>query len=220
MMKIAPSLLSANFLELKNELDRISILPEINYIHYDVMDGNFVPNISFGFDILSQIKSHTADRFVLDVHLMINDPSRYFERFANAGADIITFHFETCLEHDVFSMIDQIKNLNCLAGISIKPETDVSEISKYLPFLDLVLVMSVNPGFGGQTFMQNSIEKISELSQFKKEYNYQYIIEVDGGINQSNFNLIKNNGADLAVLGSYFFKQNDYASLIEELYEK
>lgn len=218
MVYIAPSVLSANFLDLKTELNSIVATNQIKYLHYDVMDGCFVNNLSFGPDILGQIKSHTQDALILDVHLMVDTPDKYFDVMAQKGADIITFHLEGYdNEANVHNAIKNIKALNCRAGISIKPATPVESLKPFLEELDLVLVMSVEPGFGGQSFMPDMLEKIVDLDTMRKQHNFSYVIEVDGGINQETFSLVKNAGVDIAVLGSYFFNQEDYEVLMEQL---
>ena len=210
-MLVSPSLLAANFINLENELKRLN---EANpdYLHLDVMDGNFVPNISFGPSIIKSIKPLTDILF--DVHLMITNPDKYLNVFKDAGASILTYHYETNLDHN--KMIDEIHNLNMEAGLSIKPATSVKEIVPYLEKLDLVLVMSVEPGFGGQKFMESSLEKIKFLKEYKESHNLNYIIEVDGGINKETASLVKEAGCDMVVAGTYLFK-GDMSNLTKEL---
>ena len=181
-MIISPSLLSANFANLEKDIASIEAT-KAEWLHYDVMDGHFVPNISFGYSILGDVKKIT--KLFLDVHLMISDPLKYLDEFVKNGADLITFHYE-CYEDKakVLETIKKIKEANVKVGLSIKPNTTVSEIEEYLPLLDLVLVMSVEPGFGGQSFMANSLDKIASLRQLIDSNHYDCLIEVDGGINQ------------------------------------
>lgn len=205
-MKLAPSILSLDYSRFNEQLDIIN--KNVDYIHFDVMDGNFVPNISFGSSILKTFDK--CSDLIMDVHLMIADPFKYFEEFINAGGDIITFHIES-LNNDLKKakeLIDKIHSKNVKAGISIKPNTDVSLIENLLKDLDLVLVMSVEPGFGGQEFIESSLKKVSYLKKKKDENNYKYIIEIDGGINDKTALLCKNAGVDLVVAGSYLFKDN------------
>jgi len=213
MVKIAPSVLSADFTKLKEDIESIENI-HADWIHYDVMDGHFVDNISFGYSILNDL-SKITDLF-LDVHLMISDPLRYVDRFIDAHASLITFHYEAMNnENEIRELIKHIKDKNVLVGISIKPSTPVESIKKYLDDVDLVLVMSVEPGFGGQSFIESSVEKIRELNQYK-DYHH-FLIEVDGGINDYTGKLCKDNGADVLVAGSYIFKAEDRKKAIDLL---
>lgn len=213
MVKVAPSVLSANFAELKKDLDSIKEC-HADWVHYDVMDGHFVPNISFGYSILKDV-SKVTDLF-LDVHLMISDPRKYAKEFINANASLIVFHIEAVeKEEDVLELIQFIKSHNVQVGISIKPATPVSAIEKYLELIDLVLVMSVEPGFGGQSFMPSALDKIKTLHSLKEKYDF--LIEVDGGINGETGKLCKDAGADVLVAGSYVFNAQDRKKAIESL---
>lgn len=212
MVKIAPSLLSANFAYLKEEIDKIKAA---EWIHYDVMDGHFVPNISFGYSILNDI-SKVTDMY-LDVHLMISDPAKYVDNFIKSNASLIVFHYEAVAENKIDELIDYIKRHNVDVGISIKPNTPVSVLKPFLPKLDLVLVMSVEPGFGGQTFNNSAVEKISELFKIRTENKYNYLIEVDGGINDLTAQVCREAGVDVLVAGSYIFNNDDYTKAIESL---
>ncbi len=213
MVKIAPSVLSADFTKLKEDIESIENI-HADWIHYDVMDGHFVDNISFGYSILNDL-SKITDLF-LDVHLMISDPLRYVDRFIDAHASLITFHYEAMNnENEIRELIKHIKDKNVLVGISIKPSTPVESIKKYLDDVDLVLVMSVEPGFGGQSFIESSVGKIRELNQYK-DY-HRFLIEVDGGINDYTGKLCKDNGADVLVAGSYIFKAEDRKKAIDLL---
>ena len=212
MVKIAPSLLSANFACLKQEIDKIEAA---EWIHYDVMDGHFVPNISFGYSILKDI-SKVTDKY-LDVHLMISDPFKYVDNFIASNASLIVFHYEAVEENEIDKLIKHIKNNNVDVGIAIKPDTCQDVLKPFLSQLDLVLVMSVEPGFGGQTFNHSAIEKISKLAKLRVENNYHYLIEVDGGINESTAKLCRQAGVDVLVAGSYVFNSDDYTKAIESL---
>lgn len=212
MVKIAPSLLSANFAYLKEEIDKIKAA---EWIHYDVMDGHFVPNISFGYSILNDI-SKVTDMY-LDVHLMISDPAKYVDNFIKSNASLIVFHYEAVAENKIDELIDYIKSHNVDVGIAIKPNTPVSVLKPFLPKLDLVLVMSVEPGFGGQTFNNSAVEKISELFKIRAENKYNYLIEVDGGINDLTAQVCRKAGVDVLVAGSYIFNNDDYTKAIESL---
>ena len=212
MVNTAPSLLSANFACLKQEIDKIEAA---EWIHYDVMDGHFVPNISFGYSILKDI-SKVTDKY-LDVHLMISDPFKYVGNFIASNASLIVFHYEAVEENEIDKLIKHIKNNNVDVGIAIKPDTCQDVLKPFLSQLDLVLVMSVEPGFGGQTFNHSAIEKISKLAKLREENNYHYLIEVDGGINESTAKLCRQAGVDVLVAGSYVFNSDDYTKAIESL---
>lgn len=211
-MKVAPSILAANFIDLAKEIKRVNDA-KVEYLHIDIMDGHFVPNISFGPDIVKQMRTETNVFF--DVHLMITNPKEYLNSFVNAGSNSITYHYETNVNH--LEMIELIHQARNKCGISIKPKTDPKEIIPYLNKIDLVLVMSVEPGFGGQKFMQNALEKIKFLDNYRKINNLNYQIEVDGGINLETAKLVKEAGADIVVAGTYLFKSDDFISKVEEI---
>ena len=210
MIKIAPSILSADFMHLKEELELISDA-SADWIHFDVMDGHFVNNITFGPMILKQAKKHSS--LVFDVHLMVDNPAKFIPWYANAGADIITFHVEA--SNNPLNEIKLIKSFGIKAGISIKPETNIDKIIPFLNDVDLILVMSVSPGFGGQSFNSIAIEKIHRLSQLKE--NNSFIIEVDGGINPETAKLCINAGVDVLVAGTSIFKDGNYKDNIKKL---
>lgn len=214
-VEVSPSILSANFLNLEKDILDV-YRGGAKYLHFDVMDGHFVPNISFGSVILKQIsKEHLL---INDVHLMITDPNKYLLDFINSGADIITFHYEALnSDEEIFALINRIKSYKVKAGISIKPNTNVDAIVKFLPFVDLVLVMSVEPGFGGQKFMFNSVEKIKNLVKIREESNRNFLIEVDGGINNETSKLCIEAGVDILVAGSYIYNKEDKKAAIESL---
>lgn len=213
MVRVAPSVLSANFAELKKDLDSIKEAGA-DWIHYDVMDGHFVPNISFGYSILKDI-SKVTDLY-LDVHLMISHPRQYVAEFINAGAQMIVFHIESMdSKESVNELIEYVHNQNVKVGISIKPATPVKDIVDYLKDIDLVLVMSVEPGFGGQSFQENALEKIKELTMYQSQYDF--LIEVDGGINEQTGKQCINAGANILVAGSYIFNQENRKKAIDSL---
>ena len=197
---LAPSLLSADFTNLKSSIETINAIEEA-FVHIDVMDGSFVPQISFGQPIVKALRPLTQK--VFDVHLMIDHPENHIESFASAGADYITFHYENTIHHH--RLIQQIHGLGKKCGISIVPSTPVSVLREVLPFLDLVLVMSVNPGFGGQTLIPECLNKISQLKNTRQECDFRYIISVDGGVNNDTMPLVIEAGADVIVSGSSFF---------------
>lgn len=204
-MIIAPSLLSFDFTNLSKEVNEFNKL--VDWYHFDVMDGNFVPNISFGPKILSDLKKMT--NLFLDVHLMIKDPLYYSDVFAKAGANLITFHIETIdTKEECLHLIKHIHDLGCKVGISVKPNTPVDILDDYLQNIDLVLVMSVEPGFGGQKFMPLAYDKIAYLKQQRALNNYNFLIEVDGGVNDTNGHKLAEAGADVLVSGSYLTKGN------------
>lgn len=211
-MTIAPSILSADLYDLKTELTKIH---RADWIHIDSMDGQFVPNITFGPNIVSAIRPHT-DKF-LDCHLMIDSPERYVEEYCEAGADMVTVQVESTPH--IHRVLQQIKAEGTKAGIALNPGTPVEQAIPVLSMVDMVLVMTVNPGFGGQAFLPETIEKIQELNRLRAEHDYDFLIQVDGGINEETAKQCKEAGADVFVAGSYVFgaeKPEEQIKLLEQ----
>ena len=207
---ISPSILSADFVNLERDI-RLVEKAGADWLHIDVMDGHFVPNITIGVPVVKSIKKVT--KLPLDVHLMIENPQNYVEPFIQAGADIVTFHFEAASDK-VLEIIKNIKDLGAKAGLSIKPKTGVDEILKFLPYLDLVLVMTVEPGFGGQSFMHDCAQKIPEIRQNAPD---SLIIQVDGGINNVTGHICTSLGANSLVAGNYIYSHNDINQAVKSL---
>ena len=212
MPLIAPSLLASNFLKLQDECTMLNE-SEADWFHLDVMDGVFVPNISFGLPVIEQIR--TATKKICDVHLMIIEPERYAEAFKKAGADILTVHYEAC-KH-LHRNIQQIKSLGMQAGVSLNPHTPVDSLKDVIQDIDMVLIMSVNPGFGGQSFIPHTLHKIKELRSMINERGLKTKIEVDGGITLDNARSIVEAGADILVAGSTVFKSANPKATISQL---
>ena len=208
---VSPSILSADFANLERDIKLVE-RNGADWIHVDVMDGHFVPNITIGIPVVKSIKKVTT--LPLDVHLMIENPEKYIEDFANAGADILTFHYEAVKKENIKSLITKIKNLGAKAGLSIKPKTQPEEILEFLQDLDLVLVMTVEPGFGGQKFMEDCAEKIKLIKQHAPENLY---IQVDGGINAQTGKICTEFGANSLVAGSYIYKAENIKEAISSL---
>lgn len=213
-MKIAPSILSADFSNLQREIELVE-KGGADYIHVDVMDGQFVPNITFGPNIVQAIRPIT--KLPLDVHLMIVDPEKYIPAFAKAGADIITVHVEATPH--IHRALQMMKDLGVKSGVVINPGTPITMIKHVLPIADQVLVMTVNPGFGGQSFIEETVEKIAELSELREQNNWHYSIEVDGGIVPETAQICQKAGADVFVAGSYIYNSEDPVGQINQLKE-
>ncbi|MCH4382516.1 ribulose-phosphate 3-epimerase [Staphylococcus haemolyticus] len=212
MKKIYPSLLSADFLNLENEIKALEEA-QIDGLHFDVMDGQFVPNISIGIPILDSVRATT--QLPIDVHLMIEQPEQYINTFAEHGADMISVHVEATPH--IHRALQMIKNAGKKAGVVINPGTPVESLLPVLEIVDYVLVMTVNPGFGGQSFIEACAAKVKILRDLRQSLNLNFNIEVDGGINNETIKICADNGADMFVTGSYFFKQEDYGKVTQLL---
>lgn len=214
MVKLSPSILSADFANLGEQIERLNNV-DVEMIHIDVMDGSFVPNISFGAPIMKSIRSLTEK--VFDVHLMIDDPSRYIEDFVKSGADIITIHYEA--DKHIDRTINYIKSFGIKAGIALNPATPVSNIKHILPIVDMVLIMSVNPGFGGQKYIPYTSLKIKEVKNMCQGIGKDIMIQVDGGVDSNNINEIVESGANVLVAGSAIFRNNNIEENVKVLRE-
>ncbi len=211
---ISPSVLSADFANLERDVRRVADAGA-KWIHIDVMDGHFVPNITIGAPVVKSLRK--ACDLVLDVHLMISEPKKYVGDFIKAGSDIITFHYEAQKELTL-DIIKEIKSSGVKAGLSIKPQTSADEIREFIPYLDLVLIMTVEPGFGGQKFMHECVQKIADIKEFARLYKRDDLyIQVDGGINDKTANICKNLGANSLVAGSYIFNSDDINQAVASL---
>lgn len=211
---VAPSLLAADFANLASEVEMIND-SEADWLHLDIMDGIFVPNISFGFPVVEAVRDLSAKP--LDVHLMITDPDRYLERFKEAGASNLTVHYESC--RHLHRTVTEIRRLGMRAGVTLNPHSPVMLLKDILPYIDMVLLMTVNPGYGGQTFIPGSINKIGELRSMIDEGGYDVLIEVDGGIDLQNAPVLVHAGVDVLVAGSTVFSSSNPAEVIRRLKE-
>ncbi len=209
---IAPSILAADFANLQQEVEMLNA-SDADWIHVDIMDGIFVPNISFGIPVTEAIHKHAKKP--LDVHLMIEKPENYVEAFKNAGAEIISVHYEACPH--LHRNIQQIKDLGCKAGVAINPHTNIALLEDTIMDIDMVCLMSVNPGFGGQIFIENTFDKVIALKDMIEEVGASTLIEIDGGVNQDNAAALIEAGADVLVAGSFVFKSSNPADTISKL---
>ena len=212
MIKIAPSVLACDFSKLGEEIERVE-KAGADFLHLDVMDGMFVPNISFGPDIIGSVRKKSG--LVFDVHLMIENPGRYIARFAACGADIITIHYESCDNQK--EVLEMIREAGKIPSISIKPATPAFVLESLLPYVKMVLVMTVEPGFGGQKFMPSALDKLSALRAERQNRGLQFLLEVDGGVNAETAPLCTRAGADVLVAGSAVFAASDPAAVIHAL---
>ena len=211
-VKGAPSILAADFANIQKEVEMLNA-SQADFIHVDIMDGVFVPNISFGIPVTEAIHRHASKP--LDVHLMIVNPDPYLLPFKNAGAEIISVHFEAC--NHLHRTLQTIKAIGCKAGVAINPHTSIQLLKDVIKEIDLVCVMSVNPGFGGQIFIENTFEKVKRLKKLILEEGSQSLIEIDGGVNQQNASLLVEAGADILVAGNFVFSSEDPLKTIERL---
>ncbi len=209
---VAPSLLAADFSNLDSEVEMIN-KSLADWLHLDIMDGVFVPNISFGFPVVEAVRDISTKP--LDVHLMITDPDRYIKRFHDSGASNLTVHYEACTH--LHRTVSEIRSLGMKAGVSLNPHTPVMLLKDILPFIDMVLIMTVNPGFGGQSFIPHSLNKVGELRSMIDEEGYDVLIEVDGGIDTQNAPLLVHTGVDVLVAGNTVFSAEDPCDVIRRL---
>lgn len=210
--KIAPSILAADYANFASELKRIEET-SAEYVHIDIMDGQFVPNITFGADVVASMRKHS--KLVFDCHLMVVNPERFVDAFAQAGADIMTVHAESALH--IHGALQKIKKAGMKAGVVINPGTPVSAIEPVLSLVDQVLIMTVNPGFGGQAFIPEMLEKVQKVAKIRDEKGYDFDIEVDGGVDNKTIKACYQAGANVFVAGSYLFKASDLTAQVETL---
>lgn len=210
--KIAPSILAADYANFASELKRIEET-SAEYVHIDIMDGQFVPNITFGADVVASMRKHS--KLVFDCHLMVVNPERFVDAFAQAGADIMTIHAESTLH--IHGALQKIKKAGMKAGVVINPGTPVSAIEPVLSLVDQVLIMTVNPGFGGQAFIPEMLEKVQKVAKIRDEKGYDFDIEVDGGVDNKTIKACYQAGANVFVAGSYLFKASDLTAQVDTL---
>jgi len=213
---LAPSILAADFSKLGEEIKSCTDAG-IQWLHCDIMDGHFVPNISYGPMIVEAARKSAPDTFI-DTHLMIENPDQYIEAFADAGSDLISVHYEACPH--LHRTIQNIQNHGCMTGVVINPATAIEQILPIMPDVDLVLLMSVNPGFGGQKFINRTFEKLKALNFIKEQHGYNFLIQIDGGVGLNNIQQLVQDGADILVAGSSVFKADDIENRINQLMEK
>ncbi len=213
-MIVSPSILAADFNALDQEMKKVND-SSCEWVHLDVMDGKFVPNTTFDEKLVKELRP--ISNKVFDVHLMIEKPVKKVMKYYEAGADYVTFHFEAC--ENIKEVLETLKKQNLKVGLSIKPATSVTVLDEFLPYLDLILVMSVEPGKGGQKFMDSCLDKIDYLVKKRSENNYSYLVEVDGGINLDTAKLVKKVGCDAVVAGTYLFKNENFIKATFELGE-
>lgn len=209
-MKVSPSILACDFSNIELETKKINTT-DCEYIHLDVMDGEFVPNMTFDYNFINTLKFNK----IYDTHLMIKNPLSIIEKYYDSS-DIISFHVEAETQEDILNFLRN-KPLNKKIGLSIKPKTDVSILVPFLPYLDMVMVMTVEPGFGGQKFMEENLSKVEELILLRNKFNYNFLIEVDGGVNGETVKLCHDKGVDIVVAGTYIFKSDNYQERINSL---
>jgi ribulose-phosphate 3-epimerase len=213
---VAPSILAADYTKLGEEISEC-LKADTRWIHCDIMDGHFVPNISYGPDVVAAVRRSAPEAF-LDIHLMIEKPDQFIESFSDAGADLITVHYETCPH--LHSTLQNIQYHGCMRGVVINPGTSVELITPVLNYLDIVVLMSVNPGYGGQTFIEETYDKIRQLISIRRDHKSDFLIEVDGGVGLNNIRKLVETGVDVLVVGSGIFKADDITQRVNNLQEK